>query len=77
MKIEFDPSKREKTLMERDLDFADAGEVFAGHHFTLEDARNDYDEPRYHCRRSQRPYGGHGMDAKGRSPPHHFDEKSQ
>jgi len=47
MKIDFDPAKREKTLAERGLDFAHAGEVFSGHHFTLQDQRRDYDEPRY------------------------------
>lgn len=46
MKITFDPAKREKTLMERGLDFARADEIFAGHHFTLEDTRQDYQEPR-------------------------------
>ena len=47
MAIEFDPGKRDKTLAERGLDFARAGEVFAGRHFTAEDDREDYGEPRY------------------------------
>lgn len=47
MGIEFDPAKRDKTLTERGLDFARAGEVFAGRHFTAEDDRADYCEPRY------------------------------
>ncbi len=47
MPIEFDPAKRERTLVERGLDFARAGEVFAGQHFTAEDLREDYSEPRY------------------------------
>ncbi|MCK2097243.1 BrnT family toxin [Thauera aromatica] len=47
MEIEFDSGKRDKTLTERGLDFARAGEVFAGRHFTDEDAREDYSEPRY------------------------------
>jgi len=47
MQIEFDPAKREKTLKERGLDFARAAEVFEGRHFTAEDARDDYSEPRY------------------------------
>lgn len=47
MEIEFDPSKREKTLSERGLDFACAGEVFSGRHFTGEDVREGYDETRY------------------------------
>jgi uncharacterized DUF497 family protein len=47
MEIEFDPDKRNKTLIERELDFARAGEIFAGHHFTTEDTREDYSELRY------------------------------
>jgi uncharacterized DUF497 family protein len=29
------------------MDFARAGEVFGAHHFTVEDSREDYGEPRY------------------------------
>jgi len=47
MQIEFDPEKRDKTLAERGLDFVRVGEMFAGRHFTLEDTREDYSEPRY------------------------------
>lgn len=47
MKITFDPAKREKTLAERGLDFADASIVFKGIHFTFEDKRKDYGEIRY------------------------------
>lgn len=47
MQIEFDPDKRNKALTERGLDFARAEEIFAGRHFTAEDARDDYSEPRY------------------------------
>jgi uncharacterized DUF497 family protein len=47
MEIEFDPDKRNKTLIERELDFARADEIFAGHHFTTEDTREDYNELRY------------------------------
>jgi uncharacterized DUF497 family protein len=36
MDIEFDSAKRDKTLMERGLDFTYAHEVFAGRHFTAE-----------------------------------------
>ena len=45
--VEFDQSKRLKTLLERGLDFARAMEVFSGHHFTDEDVRHDYPEPRF------------------------------
>lgn len=47
MEIAFDPEKRAKTIAVRGLDFARAGEVFAGRHFTAEDTREDYSEPRY------------------------------
>lgn len=47
MQIEYDTDKRNKTLEERGLDFARAGEVFAGVNVTAEDARFDYGEPRF------------------------------
>jgi uncharacterized DUF497 family protein len=47
MKISFDPAKRQTTLDERDLDFADAGEVFEGYVLTRKDERRDYGEDRY------------------------------
>ena len=46
MQIEFDFDERDKTLTQRGLDFAHAGEVFAGVNVTAEDARFDYGEPR-------------------------------
>ena len=47
MQIEFDTDKREKTLMERGLDFARAAEVFAGVTVTIEETRQEYDEARF------------------------------
>ena len=47
MLIEFNLAKREQTLFERGLDFARAGEIFLGRHFTAEDTREDYMEPRF------------------------------
>lgn len=47
MVITFDPAKRDKTLTERGVDFADAAEVFAGPTYTLPDDRFDYPEPRF------------------------------
>ena len=44
MNIEFDDSKRDKTLLERGLDFALAQAVFEGVHFTAQDVRVDYEE---------------------------------
>ena len=46
MRITYDITKRNKTLTERSLDFADADSVFAGHHFTAEDTQQDYGEVR-------------------------------
>lgn len=47
MEIAFDPDKRDKNLVERGLDFALAGEVFAGPHLDWRDTRADYGEDRY------------------------------
>jgi uncharacterized DUF497 family protein len=47
MNLEFDQDKRDKTLLERGLDFARAVEVFEGIHFTGQDARLDYEEVRF------------------------------
>ncbi len=47
MKITFDPKKRERTLIERELDFVDASKVFEGRTLTLEDDRFDYGERRF------------------------------
>jgi uncharacterized DUF497 family protein len=47
MRIEFDEAKRNKTLAERDLDFARAAEVFEGAHFTAQDDSQDYAEDRF------------------------------
>ena len=62
MKITCDPSKRQKTLEERGLDFEDAPLVFAGKHFTREDDRKDYGEVRF-VTAGAGTDGDHGMDA--------------
>jgi uncharacterized DUF497 family protein len=49
VQITFDPAKRERTLSERGLDFADALHVFAGPTFEVEDLRHDYGEKRIIC----------------------------
>lgn len=46
MRITFDPDKRDRTLAERGLDFADAAEVFAGVTLDSPDSRKDYGETR-------------------------------
>lgn len=45
--LTFDPKKRERTLADRELDFAQAAKVFEGFHFTKEDTRKDYGERRF------------------------------
>ncbi len=47
MEISFHDEKRQKTLEERGLDFADAAEVFSGAVLTIEDDRRDYGERRF------------------------------
>ena len=47
MHLEFDTTKRDQTLAERGLDFARAGEVFAGQHLSRPDMRQDYAEDRH------------------------------
>lgn len=46
MEITFDRAKREWTLRERGLDFAEAAEVFAGIKLERPDKRRDYGELR-------------------------------
>lgn len=46
MDISFDPAKRDHTLSERGLDFADAVEVFETAIVEFEDDRHDYGETR-------------------------------
>ena len=46
MDIQFDPAKRDATLIERGLDMAEAGRVFDGPHLTFEDDRFAYGETR-------------------------------
>ena len=47
MDLEFDPAKRDQTLLERGLDFVRAQEVFEGMHFTGQDSRINYTEDRF------------------------------
>lgn len=46
MKITYDPAKREATLKDRGLDFADSNRVFAGLTLDFQDDRKDYGETR-------------------------------
>ena len=54
MQIEFDPAKRDKTLMERGLDFAHADEVFGGVNVTAEDVKAAH-AAHYRCGDQKRP----------------------
>jgi len=44
MMITFDPSKPDKTIEDRGIDFVDAAHVFAGLTLEFEDNRKDYGE---------------------------------
>lgn len=45
--LSWDELKRRRTLKERELDFADAGRVFASAKVEFPDERADYGEPRF------------------------------
>ena len=49
MQISFDPAKRDKTLFDRGMDFADAEIVFAGVTLEFENTRKNYGEARIIC----------------------------
>ena len=49
MRISFDPAKRDRTLRDRGLDFADAAVVFEGTTVEIDDVRKDYGERRVIC----------------------------
>jgi len=49
MRITFDPTKRNKALADRGLDFLDAEIVFEGVTLEFEDTRKDYGEQRIIC----------------------------
>jgi hypothetical protein len=49
MRITYDPAKRLRTLVERGLDFEDAGLIFRGATVEIEDTRKDYGEVRMIC----------------------------
>lgn len=46
MKITYDPAKRNRTLVERELDFERVKEVFSGVTLTIDDDRQHYGEAR-------------------------------
>ena len=82
MLIEFDAIKRDTTLLERGLDFADCNAVFAGPELTQLDSQCDYGEDRYitfgllnAC------WGDRGLDfprhRQFKNSPHYFHEVCQ
>lgn len=79
MKITFDPAKRDWTLRERGLDFAEAGQVFAGVKLESPDERRDYGELRMvtvgYLRK--RTHGDRVLDPARRSPARIFHEEGQ
>ncbi len=78
MEIEFDQDKRDKTLQERGLDFARAGEVFASVTVTIEDIRREYGETRYiSIGLLDLRAVILALDATRQSPPQYFDEVCQ
>ena len=46
MEIEYDPAKRDLTILQRGLDMARCGEIFAGANLSFEDVRRQYGETR-------------------------------
>ena len=46
MQLSWDKPKRQLVLLHRGIDFADAGEVFAGPTYDFADTRRDYGEQR-------------------------------
>jgi hypothetical protein len=76
MDITFDPDKRERTLRDRGLDFADTDEVFAALTIDIADTRLRRGSI-HHRRLSTRPHGCRGVDATRRRPAHCFDEEGQ
>ena len=47
MEVSYDPTKRAKTLADRELDFEDAVQVFAGRTIDFVDDRENYGEERW------------------------------
>jgi len=78
MKITFDPVKRASTLRDRNLDFADAVEVFAGKgpEYSGRTARL-WRAQDYHRGVPARQNGDRGLDAARQRAARIFDEESQ
>jgi uncharacterized DUF497 family protein len=76
MIIEFDTAKREKTLLERGLDFADSDKVFESLHFIARDDRLDYGEERF-ITIGRWPDSCDCLDSEKRRPPNYFYEVRQ
>ena len=77
MRITFYPIKREKTLTERGLDFADASLVFAGVTVEIEDTRKDYGETSHLLWLVGRPDSRRGLHTAWRGSSHIQHEESK
>jgi uncharacterized DUF497 family protein len=77
MKITFDPAKRASTLRDRNLDFADAVEVFAGKVLNITDERRTMASQDNQCGIIARENGDRGLDAARQRTARIFDEESQ
>lgn len=79
MDVTFDPVKRDKTLIERGLNFADAALVFEGDTLEIEDDRKDYGEIRIICfgRLAGRLVVGRRLHPAWHGSPHIQHEESQ
>lgn len=77
MRITFDAAKREKTLAERGLDFADAALIFSGITVEVEDTRKDYGEAHYLLRLTRGAGGRSGLYTAWCGSPHFQYEESQ
>ena len=77
MEISFDPAKRERTLLERGLDFLDAPEVFSALNYRFIDDRFDYGEEREVVIGYLRGRMVVVVDKPWWCPAHHLDDESE
>jgi hypothetical protein len=77
MRITFDLAKRDATLVDRGLDFADASIVFAGITLEVEDTRKDWRDTRHLLWPPGRPDGRGGLHTAWRGSSHLQYEESQ
>ena len=76
MKITFDTVKRDKTLVDRGLDFADAEMMFDGITLEIEDTRKVYGENELSATALSPDYGGGRLYPAWRGSPRFQHEES-